>query len=36
MPKIKIPILFVKGARDALIPKTQMDRLQKIYSDLKG
>ena len=26
-PKVKVPILFIKGCRDLLIPKEQMDRL---------
>ena len=32
---IHIPILFIKGCRDALIPKCQMDKLQDLYSSLK-
>jgi len=32
---IHVPILFVKGLKDTLIPKAQMDRLQNIHSDLK-
>jgi fermentation-respiration switch protein FrsA (DUF1100 family) len=32
---VHIPILFVKGCKDTLIPKGQMDRLQQTYARLK-
>ena len=33
--KVHVPILFVKGCQDKLIPKSQMDRLHSKYSSLK-
>lgn len=35
LPKVHIPILFIKGSKDTLIPKTQMDALHSLYRELK-
>ena len=32
---IHVPVLFVKGLKDTLIPKAQMDMLQNIHTALK-
>lgn len=32
---VHIPILFIKGCKDELIPKVQMDKLHNIYQGLK-
>lgn len=31
LPDVHVPILFIKGCRDMLIPKAQMDRLQRVH-----
>ena len=33
--KVHVPILFIKGCKDTLIPKRQMDRLQNEYKALR-
>lgn len=35
LPNVHVPILFIKGCRDMLIPKAQMDRLQSVHEGLK-
>ena len=35
LPNVHVPILFVKGCKDKLIPKRQMDQLQDTYAKLR-